>query len=81
MFDPGLEETQDVQGLSVYPNPFTEEMQINGAGEYAIYNMEGVQLEKGDCKVGKNLPVGMYVLELRASNNVKRLKISNHCNR
>jgi lysophospholipase L1-like esterase len=64
----------------IAPNPFTETIQIDGVGEYTLYDLPGNQLTKGDCKskceIGSNLPSGIYMLEMKVGNGVKRIKIT-----
>jgi hypothetical protein len=62
------------------PNPFIQTVQLEGADEYTVYDLAGIQLEKGDCKskcqIGNNLQSGVYVLELQVGSSVKRMKIT-----
>lgn len=55
---------------SVYPNPFVSNFNLQSANSthYAIYSVQGVNLEEGhcadNCNLGELLPKGIYVLEL-----------------
>ena len=56
--------------ISVYPNPVVEYLYINGVtadSRYAIYNMSGKMIEKGNLEINKvdvtRLTPGMYFVE------------------
>ncbi len=67
--------------ISVYPNPFTGQISLrsNGAFNYRILSISGVEMEKGYFEgnglTGGNLNAGIYVLELTKGNIVKHFKI------
>jgi lysophospholipase L1-like esterase len=80
----GLEEenafVNEPEKITFFPNPFTETLQMEGAGSYSIYDVSGIVMERGDCKdkcqIGQHLPSGMYVLEYYVGNTVKRAKVT-----
>lgn len=71
----------DSKELSYYPNPFTESMTIQVAGEmnYSITNLTGVVVEKGilykSSKLGGSLPSGYYILSLQSKAELKTFSI------
>ncbi|MBC7391538.1 MAG: T9SS type A sorting domain-containing protein [Opitutaceae bacterium] len=77
----GLEEIQDEKNqFKLYPNPFSESVNIEQADAYLIYDAAGTLLEKGacinNCQIGKNLTPGIYVIEIHSQTEIKRLKIT-----
>lgn len=63
-----------IEGVSVYPNPVTEALQVRGmveATDYRLMNVTGVVLQQGVLQVNdnsistKDLSPGLYLLELR----------------
>jgi hypothetical protein len=67
--------------VSVYPNPFNEQMTIqhHGTFTYYIFNMTGKEFERGSFDghgdVGHHLKTGMYILKMIQNNELKYVKI------
>ena len=66
----GLQEANETENLSVYPNPFTSAISISAKGDfnYTILNASGQVLENGTAngfiKTGEELPAGIYVVKI-----------------
>ena len=68
--------TREEDGLRIYPNPFTEQIQIQteSAGLLTIMDMAGVlvmkkAIEKGHTVIRTtDLGAGMYLIELKGEN-------------
>lgn len=70
--------------LSVYPNPFNQEINIDinkAEGCYSIYNLMGKKIENGALNnmhniIGKDLPSMIYILKIESSDGIKTMKIN-----
>jgi len=74
-------ESEQMEAVSVYPNPFNDKIHCNIAGEYAyeLLNMEGLVLEEGfaigEIPVRKNHPKGVYLLRIKQHDLVRVYKV------
>ena len=68
---------------AIYPNPVTDELQINGINGYQIWNYSisnllGQEIMKGKLTSNvislSNLPKGMYILTLRYQDKIIPMK-------
>jgi hypothetical protein len=78
---PGSVDENQLQGISIYPNPTTSKLrvaQFNQAAQHAsfkIYNLQGALLAQGDDASEidvSRLAIGMYVLEVEISGAFSR---------
>lgn len=72
---------ENVKTINVYPNPFTDVLQID-IQEKAIYRISsstGQIMESGlcekSCTIGKELPVGLYFVNLESEGMQKTVKL------
>jgi hypothetical protein len=69
-------------GVSAFPNPFAQELELKAIGEftYAIYDLSGAEVEKGTgentAKAGSTLRPGMYLVKIQLPSGGQVLKIS-----
>jgi xyloglucan-specific exo-beta-1,4-glucanase len=74
-------EANEKQFANCYPNPFQSNftLQSKGAFDYAIYDMAGNDLEKGNgenqTQAGKNLPSGVYMVKIKNEQNTAYMKV------
>lgn len=77
-----LDELENVESVSVYPNPFIDHLTIQqrGAFSYQIFNMEGKEMESGHAvdqvEAGTQLLPSFYLLKIQGEQGNKSLKIS-----
>jgi hypothetical protein len=82
--DLGIGQHQN-EAFSVYPNPVSDMLTVSANGltieKLAIYNMAGQQvyvsspgIDHADFSVS-SLSAGVYILEVRSGNNLKRMKL------
>ena len=71
------------QNISIYPNPATSELNVNGVTaekNYALFNVTGIIEQSGTLKQGNNsiaiqsLPPGIHLLELSDNESGKTVK-------
>lgn len=75
--------SEELNTLSIYPNPAINEITIDNANEYnsaKIYNTSGrvfqtVQLENGHKTIQLDLPSGMYIVQLKGDSKVMTKKL------
>ena len=78
----GVEEELDIDKTTLYPNPFTNEFQLNVKGhfQYSIFTMEGIEIEQGKGEntltMGSQLNIGFYVLKIESASGNKVIKIT-----
>ncbi len=69
-YDPSMRKPLDAQKpqIAVYPNPFTDRLNIRGEGEYVIYSLIGKKMMEGVARgestqvTASHLPSGIYVM-------------------
>jgi len=77
----GIEETEESQNCSVYPNPFTSNITIvaNGAFTFSVLDVTGKVLEKGEAnneaKVCENLSSGLYMIQINQNQLSKTFSV------
>lgn len=77
----GLEEMNESQAISVYPNPFNLNSMIIAKGffNYTLLDMTGRIMEEGTAtdyvKIGENLPVGMYLIHIQQAQFSKVISV------
>lgn len=61
---------------TVYPNPASDYVYTNAQGELSIYNVAGnlVKQAEGNCVEVRDLPSGMYILNITNGNNSQSMK-------
>ena len=61
---------------SVYPNPACDYVYTNAQGELSVYNLSGAVVKKaeGNCVEVRDLPAGMYILNIQNGNNSQSMK-------
>ncbi|MBR2378856.1 MAG: T9SS type A sorting domain-containing protein, partial [Bacteroidaceae bacterium] len=61
---------------SVYPNPASDYVYTNAQGELSIYNVAGnlVRQAEGNCVEVRDLPSGMYILNITNGNDSQSVK-------
>jgi hypothetical protein len=75
-----LSRIKPISELTVYPNPFTDqtEIEIDGHFQYFVYDFRGALIKEGksfgNCKLGKDLNRGLYLLKI-VNNSVSGSKI------
>lgn len=78
----GIEDVGLASEITVFPNPFTQQMAIRqqGAFSYQIMSLEGKEMESGpandQAEVGQQLPPSLYVLRIQSEQGTKSIKIS-----
>ncbi len=79
-----VEEMEAGHSLSVYPNPFADELTLKGSDEKgvaAVFDLFGKELIRVQCYTGetkinaKELPAGFYVLSYSYKHHVVNLKL------
>jgi hypothetical protein len=77
-----LSEGEWENGIKCYPNPSTHEFHLETSGQfaYAIYDLSGEELEKGNAQnaisVGKNQVPGVYIIKIQTTLGTKSIKAS-----
>jgi hypothetical protein len=77
----GIDETtEEVDGISVYANPTTNNIMLKGIdhGTYIIYDVSGKKMASGNVEQGhsiytENLAAGTYYIELNEDNKISKL--------
>ena len=61
---------------SVYPNPACDYVYTNAQGDLSVYNLSGavVKQAQGNCVEVRDLPAGMYILNIQNGNNSHSMK-------
>lgn len=61
---------------TVFPNPASDYVYTNAQGELSIYNIAGnlVKQAEGNCVEVRDLPAGMYILNITNGNNSQSMK-------
>lgn len=61
---------------AVYPNPACNYVYTNAQGELSVYNLSGavVKQAQGNCVEVRDLPAGMYILNIQNGNDSHSLK-------
>jgi len=76
-----IEETHEKQELSIYPNPFNQQLNITckGAFKYTVFNLDGSELESGGATestiLGKNYATGIYIVKIQQSETTKVMRV------
>ena len=73
----GVEDVEnDKVECTVYPNPATDYVYTNTQGELSVYNLAGavVKQAEGNCVEVRDLPAGMYILNVKNGNSNNSLK-------
>lgn len=74
-------ETEPLVGAKVYPNPFTESINLESEGSftYQVYSLDGKLLESGkgteQASIGSQLPAGAYLVYVAGKSSSKSIKI------
>ena len=80
MITTGTEESEiQFNTINYYPNPFNESLTIQSNGNFALYDLTGDIVEKGNCEgscvVGNQLSFGVYLLEVENNGRTQRAKV------
>jgi hypothetical protein len=61
---------------TVYPNPACDYVYTNAQGELSVYNLSGavVKQAQGNCVEVRDLPAGMYILNIQDGDNSQSMK-------
>ena len=61
---------------TVYPNPACDYVYTNAQGELSVYNLSGavVKQTQGNCVEVRDLPTGMYILNIQDGDNSQSMK-------
>jgi O-glycosyl hydrolase len=79
----GLEEEfQENAGYAIYPNPFTENVVVEGKGEfsYELHTLSGERIQAGSAEnkviLGDKVTTGMYILKVRQKEETRMFKVN-----
>ena len=73
----GVENVEsDKVEYNIYPNPATDYVYTNAQGNLKVYNIAGslMQQAEGNCIEVRDLPAGMYILNIQNGNNSQSMK-------